>query len=227
MKVAIHQPQYIPWLQFFYKIDRADIFINLDTVSFQKGGVQNRNKILTNGVEAWLTVPVKHNLGQALNKVEINNESNWSKKHLSTLVQNYSKSKYFKHYLPELEMIYSDKWMLLSDLNFYLMKKILKWLDISTPIHKSSEMNAIGSGSELILNICKEVGASSYLSGQGGKNYMDLKSFQAAGITVEFIEPVTCTEYQQVNNDGNFIKDLSILDLLFNFGNDWRKAIRN
>ena len=94
MKISIHQPQYIPWVPYFLKIAQSDLFVFLDTVSFQKNGLQNRNKIKTPQGAEWLTVPVQQKLSTPINEVKLV-KGNWQKKHVKSLQSNYRKSKEF------------------------------------------------------------------------------------------------------------------------------------
>jgi len=225
MKVAIHQPQYLPWLPYFQKIDKSDLFIFLDSVDFQKNGIQNRNKIKTSQGENWLTVPVKHKLGQKIKDIEIDNLQKWQKKHFQTLIHSYSKSKYFIDYKNELEDFFSKKWINLSQMNIHLSTLMMNWFEIVTPTIRSSEMNSIGNGSDLILNLCKEAGASHYISGIGGKNYLDLEDFEKQGITIEFHPPILANQYPQVFQETGFKNNLSALDIILNCGKSWKSFI--
>src|SRR5829696_3796305 len=94
--VAIHQPQYLPYLGFFHKLYHCDLFVALDNVQFQKNGVQNRNKIKTSQGWQWLTVPVLHDFGQLIQAVQISPNVPWQRKHWSTLVSNYGRAPFFQ-----------------------------------------------------------------------------------------------------------------------------------
>ena len=91
MIVSIHQPQYMPWLPYFSKISRADTFIFLDNVQFQKNGLHNRNELKNSNGRFWLTVPVSAHLGDKLKEVKTVN-AEWSKKHIKSIYLNYGKS---------------------------------------------------------------------------------------------------------------------------------------
>ena len=143
MKVSIHQPQYWPWLPYFLKIAECDVFILLDSVDFQKNGLQNRNLIKTAQGAQWLTVPVRQRLGQTLIEVEIDNNTDWRKKHWLTITQNYSKAKAFSRYADEIENVYLQDWKKLTELNIVLLQVMLRWLGIERTIMRSSEMQAI------------------------------------------------------------------------------------
>jgi len=224
MIAAIHQPNFIPWSGYFYKISCCDLFVLLDTVQFEKNGYQNRNRIKTpNGVQ-WLTVPVHFggHLGQSSNMVAVAKNLKWGIKAWRTLQQNYGKAKYFQEYAGYFEELFSREWEALNDLNITLLLQIISWLELQPKILRASSMTVDGTSSELLVNICSEVGAGTYLSGYGGSSYMDYDLFARAGIVVEtydFISPV----YPQLY--GDFVPNLSILDLLFNCGPESRRVL--
>jgi len=215
--VTIHQPGYLPWLGFFDKMARSDIFVLLDDVQFEKNYFDNRNKIKTSQGWAWLTVPVKYRFGQKLNEVEINNEEKWKEKHYKSLLLNYKKSPHFSDYVSFFQKIYEKKWQKLIDLNIALIKYLAKELGFKTKLIRSSELNCQGEKTERLLNICRKLKTDVYLSGKFGKNYLDEEAFRKNNIKViyqDFQHPV----YPQLY--GNFIPELSIVDLIFNCGLD-------
>jgi len=225
MRVSIHQPQYLPWLPYMQKIQECDLFIYLDSVDFQKNGLQNRNKIKTPNGDQWLTVPVKHHLGQKIVDTEIMNSNKWRKKHWQTIRQNYSKASAFDLYQSELEHIFLTEWERLSELNIELTGKMLKWMEIDTDIRKSSQMEVTGASSDLVLNLCLEVGATHYLTGTGGLNYLQLDDFKKAGITVD-VQSIKLPEaYPQQYPKAGFFNDLSALDMILNCGDQWHRYL--
>ena len=224
MKLAIHQPEFLPWLGFFYKMSLADEYIILDHVQFKKRYFENRNKILSpQGVESWISVPVitKGRYTQAINEVEIDNSRNWKNKFLATIEHYYSKSKYFYTYFNELNsIIVAYDGNRLVDLNIALINFFRKHLYITCPLRFSSEM--IGSdwhhlGSDLILQLCLLAGAEVYLCGPSGKDYLKLEEFSAQGIGIEWLA-YQHPRYVQLSQE--FVPYLSTLDLLFNYGED-------
>jgi len=225
MNVGIHQPQYLPWLPYYLKIEQSDVFIILDTVDFQKNGLQNRNQIKTAQGAYWLTAPVHQQLGQKIIDVRIDNSTAWRRKHWQTIQHNYGKTQPFKSYQSELESIYMRAWVGLCDLNIEIMMTMMRWLKIKTPILRSSEMNANGTASDLILNLCLEVGASHYLSGRGGENYLNPEAFQNAGVEIVYKASVLPEAYPQLNPQAGFINYVSALDILLNCGNAWRNYL--
>ena len=125
MILSIHQPQYIPWLPYFSKIDRSDLFIFLDSVNFQKNGLQNRNEIKTGQGRSWLTIPINHKSGQKICETVVSTNFNWKKKHMQTLRSCYGKSNFFSFYEPYLEYFYGQQWENLAALNIELTIKAI------------------------------------------------------------------------------------------------------
>lgn len=213
--VTIHQLGYLPWLGFFDKMAKADIFVLYDDARFEKNYFDNRNKIKTAQGWTWITVPVKYKFGQKLNEVEIENTQRWREKHYKTFLINYNKAPFSPVYLDFFEKIYKKKWERLVDLDITLIKYFAEKLGIKTELIKSSELNCTGEKSQKLLNICKKLNADIYLSGKFGKNYLDEKLFKENNIKViyqDFKHPI----YPQLY--GEFIPELSVVDLLFNCG---------
>lgn len=216
MLITIHQPEHLPWLGFFHKINQADTFVILDSVQFRKNYFQNRNKIRTVNGWSWLTVPVKKNLDTIIKDVKIDNTKNtWRKKCWDSIFYSYKKAPFFDSYSPEFESIFQTPWENLCEMNITIIKKVLKMLSLEPEILRSSEMGINEKGSDLILNICKKTGAATYISGISGKDYLKPQDFRDAGINVtfqEFYHPI----YRQMYEP--FISCMSVLDLLFNHG---------
>lgn len=221
MIVAIHQPESFPWLGFFHKMHLSDVFVILDTVQFEKNNVQNRNKILVNGKSSWLTLPVvDHSLDTKIKDIKINwSDKKLSKKHLQTIKQNYLKHPYFDDIFKELSKIYESKTVSLADFNTQIILLFKEKLGIKTKIIRASELPLSGlarGGTEVTLEICKLLGANTYLSGSGAKVYLDVGRYEKERINVHFQE-FKHPEYEQKNSD-EFISYLSIMDLYFNHG---------
>jgi len=219
MRLVIHQPNYLPYVGFFHKLSLVDTIVVMDDTQYDKK-FTNRNKIKVPGNWIWLTVPINKKHKFLPNKlVEINNEVNWQNIHLEKIFHSYLNSKFFKkNYKSFFENIYTKKWNYLFDLNYQLLFQLIDWLGLKIEVIKESELNAKGSSTERLVNICKKIGAETYVSGIGGKEYMDEKIFQTNNIKVEF-QDFKCPVYPQVF-DGEFIPNLSIIDLLFNNGSD-------
>jgi len=217
MKVVIHQPNYLPYLGFFHKLSLADTFVIMDDTQYDKK-FTNRNKIKVPGNWIWLTVPINKKHKFVANKiVEINNEENWQSDHFEKINRSYSNSEFFKkNYKTFFEKIYSKKWDHLFTLNYELIIQLIDWLDIKIEVIKESELNISGNSTERLVNISKKIGAETYVSGIGGKEYMNEKMFETNNIKIEY-QNFKCPIYKQVFNS-EFIPNLSIIDLLFNIG---------
>jgi len=224
--ISIHQPGYLPWLPFFKKIMDADLFVFLDDVQYQKNGFMNRNKIRTSSNSLWLTVPVHANLDSNLNQVTIDTKSNWPIKHKKTLLINYSKAEYFVEIWTHFEAIYDTKFEFLIDLNMHIITVMMELLNIHTKTILSSELGILEKGSNRIIEICKALGADTYISGSGlpGKPYLILDDFAKNNINVKFYDfqyPVYKQHFEP------FVPNLSAIDLLFNEGNNSKNILLN
>ena len=215
MILAAHQPQFMPWLGYLDKMRHCDVFVILDDVQFKKNEWQNRNRIWSKTGPQWLTVPVLHKFPQNIDDVEINNLVNWREVHFKTIRQNYSGSAFWDVNKKEIEKFYSVKWTKLIDVNMESIIFLNKKLGINPDFRMSSELGAEGKSTERLVNICKKLGADTYLAGAGGKEYMDLPLFDKAGIKVVFQE-YAHPRYAQP--EGGFVPNLSALDILLNHG---------
>lgn len=216
MIIAAHQPQYMPWLGYFDKLAQSDHFVLLDTVQFKKNEWQNRNRIKSARGWQWLTVPVSFRFPEKIAEVSINNQGQWQKAHNQSLITNYHKAPFFDWVMSFWQEIYDRSWKNIAELNIHIIKKLTSMLDIKTRIHVASELGEFPAGpDERLIALVRHFGGKTYLAGSGGKQYMDMKKWQTAGVDVTFQEynhPV----YPQLF--GSFESNLSILDLLFNCG---------
>ncbi len=218
MLVGIHQLHYLPWLRYFEKIARTDVFIVLDNIQFNKNGWQNRNKIKTPNGAALLTVPVLAKFGYTLDQVRINNAAPWRKKHWRSIAQSYGKAPFFEEYAAGLADIYARDWDFLNDLNRCMLTFLVRWLGIDTRIVYASELNVPGEATERLVNLVKAVDGTRYYSGAFAlEQYLDTSLLAQAGISVE-LQTWQAPVYAQ--RHGDFVPDLSILDLLMNGGPD-------
>lgn len=222
-----HQPTYLPWLGLFNKIANSTDYIFFDDVQYLPKEWMNRNKVKgVNGEEIFLTVPVlrKDFLNKKTYEIKIDNSYPWKRKHLKTIEISYRKSKFFENYIDMIRTIYDREWDYLSDLNFYILNLILDILGIKVNIYKLSSLKVSGKKSDLVLNACKRLGAKKFIFGEQGRNYANLESFKENNIDVFFQEYFHPTYKQQGNN---FVSHLSVIDLIFNCGNDALNIINN
>ena len=218
--VSIHQPAYLPWLGYFDKIRRADTFVYLDTVQFQKQSFQNRNKIRTADGWAWLTVPVETKgrlYDTPLRDLPINNRVNWRRKHRAAIAQHYAKAPQFEAVMALLDGFYDRDWDRLSDLCYEMLLAFNRRLGIDTRIVKASNLSGVqGEKSALILDLCRHFGAGRYIAGTLGRNYLDEAAFEAAGIEIAYQDYEHPT-YGQLYP--GFEPAMAIVDLLMNEAN--------
>lgn len=227
MIVSINQPAYLPWLGYFHRIAVSDAHIVLDHVQFEKNSFTNRNKIRTPDGWCWLTVPVKTagKFGQLpINELETVNDKNWAAKHWNSIHLNYAKAPYFDQHARYFESVYTRQWQKLQDLMNEITTYLLDSFGISTRIYFSSQMNVEGKKSDLVLNLCQSLKATTYLSGPQGRDYLREDDFLTRGITVQYDDyhhPVYPQFYP------GFEPYMSALDLLFNVGPASRQIIIN
>ncbi|MFV1952008.1 MAG: WbqC family protein [Nitrospinota bacterium] len=223
MIITVHQPQYLPWAGYFDKIDQSDVFVILDNVQFKKNEWQNRNRIKTSQAWQWITVPILHSFPEEIRRIRIDNKTEWGRKHLNTLITNYSKTKFFKDYITFFEDIYNREWDYLVDLNMEIIYYLINVLGLKKEIILSSSLQLSKEPTGRLIDICKSIGEDTYLSGQGGQDYMNMDRFREEGIKVIF-QNFKLPSYNQLF--GDFVPYLSIIDLLFNHGEESIDIIR-
>ena len=213
----------MPWLGYFEKIAKADVFVFLDDVQYKKNEWQNRNRIKTAQGPQWLTVPVTYHFPEKITEVSVNNEQDWRKHQVHALTMNYSRAKYFDEVYHTLYAdLYAREWKSLADLNIESIRKAMQYMGITTKTVRSSELKTSSTSTQRLIEICSQVGAECYIAGAGGKEYMDGSLFDAAKIKVvyqDFKHPA----YPQLF--GDFQPCLCVLDLLFNCGPKSREVL--
>jgi hypothetical protein len=217
MIVAIHQPNYAPWLGYFAKMARADVFVLLDDVQYSKNSYINRVQIDLSGKPRWLTVPVHYRFGDAINAVRAA-EADWPASHLDTLRTAYADAPAFAELWPWLKTLYDalpqgD----LAAVNAHLIAAFADKLGIRCRLLKSSDIpTGAATGDDRLLAILKTVGGDvTYLSGKGGADYQDPAKFAAAGVALTYSE-FAPKPYEQGHQE--FLPGLSVLDALFRLG---------
>ena len=217
MIVSVHQPNYIPYLGFFDKMIKSDIFVIHDDVQFTKKDFQHRNKIRIDNGWKWLTVPVENKLVN-INSIKIINDktankSKWSDIHFREIKANYTKTHFFGEYEYKLKKIYETKHDNLIDLNMDFIKLIMEGFDIDKPIIYASDLNLESHSTQKLVDIVKMLGGDTYLSGIGGYNYMDISLFGDINVVFQkFDHPTYKQRYE------GFEFNMSSIDALFNLG---------
>ena len=216
--VSIHQPDYIPWLGFYYKVAHSDQFVYLDDAQFSNEAAHNFNVIKTPQGEFRLKVPVEQKLGDIIKDVRTKDELGWKKKHLKTLEMNYKKGAYFEQIFPGYAEVLMKDYANISDMNIAINQFILDGFGINVSIVRTSDMEITTVREERILEICKKLGATEYLSGNGARAYQEEAHFEAVGLKLTYLDykPI---EYKQLWKE--FLPCMSVVDYIFNQGFDW------
>ena len=219
MIIAIHQPNYIPYLGFFDKMKQSDIFVIYDDAQFSKENFQHRNKIRIYHGWKYLTVPIEKKR-IPIKDVKINNESmvkgiTWQETHFRGIEANYRATPYYALYEDRLETIYANKYDKLIDLNMNIINFLKGAFGIKTKITLASELDFVSGSTERLVDITEALGGDVYLSGPAGRDYLDVSFFGNRGISLKFQEfehPVYKQRYE------GFIPNMSAIDALFNVG---------
>jgi hypothetical protein len=222
--VAIHQPQYLPWLGYFDKLDRCDVFCLLDTVQYKKNEFQNRNRIKTANGWQWLTVPVTYRFPQRIEEVGVNQTVDWQRKHLQTLITNYSTAPFFATYYASFEEFYQKSYEMIVDVNLASIELLMDLLRLERKLVLASSLPVETEDPTLrLVEICKNLRGDFYLSGRDGAKYMDIDVFAGNQIDILF-QDFKHPQYPQCY--GAFEPNMSVIDLLFNRGPESLATIR-
>lgn len=218
MILSTQQPYFCPFAGFFYKVHLSDVFVILDSVQFPRGTAWvSRNRFKNDQGALWLTVPVwKKGLGlQRIHEVRICHEFHWALKHLASLKSAYARAPYFEDHIDFIEETYLARSEKLIELNLAIIDYLLRQLHIDTEMKLLSELGIQSAGNQMLVEICRRLGASTYLAQHAAAKYLDPILFDQAGIELQYFK-IPAPVYPQLW--GAFISNLSALDLLFNCG---------
>ena len=224
--MAIMQPTYLPWSGYFGLMLSVDAFVLLDSVQFTRRSWQQRNQIKTANGAQWLSVPVlsKGKRDQLICEVELDQGSGFAAKHRRSIEMSYAKSPHFKQYADTLLPLLDNNSPLLADLTISLILQLKAQLGITTRVLRSSELDGSGAKADLLASLCKQIGATAYVSPPGSKEYLDESgAFEQIGVPVRYYE-FKHPEYPQPF--GEFLPYMSIIDMLFNCGERSAELIR-
>jgi hypothetical protein len=219
--VAIHQPNFFPWLGYFDKMVRSEVFIFLDDVQFSKtGGTwSNRVKMLQVGESRWVTAPINrafHGVA-AINQIEWADEQPWRVRLLKTLSSNYAKAPHYRETMAWLEPLILQPENNLARYNMAVIRAIADRIGLRHDhCITSSSLGGQGQASKLLIDLTRKVGGSCYLCGGGAGGYQEDEAFAAAGVELRyqsFVHPI----YTQ-HGGREFVSGLSIVDALINLG---------
>jgi hypothetical protein len=222
--IAIHQPNYLPWLGYFYKIYQSEVFVFLDDAQFSNKGMHNYTHIKTPQGPYRLKYPVIQSLGDPIYKVESRDELPWRKKHIKTVEVNYRKAPFFYEVIEDYTNVLNSSSQNIAEFNAALIKMFAMKLSIQTKFIFSSELNVNQSNEERIIELCKKLDGKIYYSGLGAKAYQSEQVFRSAGIELKYSEFKPFV-YSQLH--GDFQSNVSVLDYLMNCGYDWDRVIEN
>jgi WbqC-like protein len=220
-RVAILQSSYIPWKGYFDIINFVDEFILYDDRQYTKRDWRNRNRIKTAGGAQWLTIPVqvKGRYTQRIDEVIVSDQD-WAVRHWRSITQSYSPAAHFKQYREEFEPLYTQvasSLARLSEINRVFISAICRILNIRTAITASTDYSVSDADrTGNLVALCASAGATTYLSGPSARDYIDTRQFEAAGISVEYMDYSGYREYPQLHPP--FEHAVSIVDLIFNVG---------
>jgi hypothetical protein len=215
MIISIHQPDYIPYLGYFYKIAKSDVFVFLDDVQFSNDNMHHWNRVKTPQGECRLKVPVAHSFGDKITEVRTRDELKWKEKHLKTLEMNYSKAQYFKEIFPQYKELITKNYKNLSEMNISLNKFFCEGFGYTPTFVRASELNINTAKEDRVIDICLSLDATTYLSGNGARVYQVEENFNRKGLSLQYSD-FTPIEYTQLW--GEFKPNLSVLDYVFNCG---------
>lgn len=225
MILTTNQPYFAPFPGFFYKAHLSDIFVLLDAVQFPRGTTWiSRNRFKNDRGTLWVTIPVwKKGLGlQRIDAVRICHEGHWARKHLASFEHAYGNAPYFADHLDFIREILAARYDRLIEFNTAIIQHLMRHLKLKSKLIMLSEIGIRETGVELLIEICRHFGASTYLVQKSASQYLDEKAFQKAGIQLQFFRPPTPI-YPQLW--GDFIPNLSTFDLLFNCGPKARELL--
>jgi hypothetical protein len=215
MRLAVHQPNYIPWCGYFAKMRACDVFVFLDNVQMPSGrSYVSRSLVRSPQGAGWLSVPTHHHSRECILTVKFADPT-WNERHLKTLHTIYKACPYFDEVFAMIEPIYSEPGDALVGFNMRMVEVIASYLGLACRIEVSSLIGPEGQGDDRLISLARLTGADIYMSGKGGQSYQNPAKFVARGIRLEEHEYVAVS-YPQVQ--GGFVPNLSILDALFHLG---------
>lgn len=226
--VAIHQPNFLPWLGFFDKIARADTMVLLDSVQFpKKGGTWiNRVQMLVGGKPSWVTAPVVRSYSgtRTILEMEFDESKPWRTKAVKTVQAAYGRAPEFDEVGESVIALIEDPSPCLAEYNVAAIRDLASRLGLDTKIVRSSELEAGGSATDLLVAITREAGGGAYLAGGGAEGYQEDGRFAEAGIELvaqEFQHP----KYPQPAAGEGFVPGLSFVDALMSLGFDGTREL--
>ena len=221
--ISIHQPNYMPWLGYFYKISQSDVFVFLDDAQFSNEGMHNWHYLKTAQGSFRLKIPVQQRLGDPINAVRTKDELGWKVKHLKSIETNYSNTKFFDIVFPFFSEILLQDYDNISALNSSIIRNICDRFGIHTEFAYSSDLNISTKREEKVLDIIEALKGDVYYSGTGAKVYQNEANFNQRGIELRYS---TFIPFEYAQQFEAFQANVSIIDYLMNCGFDWVQVLK-
>lgn len=222
--ISMHQPCYIPWLGYFYKISRSDIFVFTDDSKYSTTGMHNYHYIKTPHGLLRLKIPVDYPKGSnaKINEVRTKDELGWKAQHLLNLEHNYKRGRHFEEVFFDFKSLISEEYPNLAVMNQKIITFICQKFGMDVQFISSSSFDISESKEEKIINVCKLLGGNVYYSGTGAKAYQVTDHFTENGISLVYSDFKPFAYYQPW---GTFESNVTILDFLFEYGYNWDEVI--
>ena len=223
MIISIHQPDYISYLGYFYKMSMSDRFVFLDDCQFSNDNMHHWNRVKTPQGECRLKIPVENHLGDLICNVRTKDELGWKQKHLKTIEMNYSKAPFFAEIFPKFKELVAAEYKSIADMNIAINTWIAREFGFKCEFYRSSEMNIDSVREERVIDICVALGGDTYISGHGAAVYQVDEHFSQRGVKLVYTDykPI---EYRQQWKKVGFFPYMSVLDYIFNCGFDWQQV---
>ena len=222
--ISIHQPNYIPWIGYFYKIYKSDIFIFHDDVQFSKKGMHNFHYIKTSEGPFRLKIPVIQSNGDLILTVVTKDELDWKKSHLKKIKENYSGAKYFEVIYNDFEELLLQDYTSMANMNIQIIKGICNKLKIKSEFILASDLTLISSKEQKVIDLVKAVNGKIYYSGIGAKDYQNENTFIENDLKLIYSD-YEAFQYPQFFDP--FQSNVTILDYLMHCGYDWERVLKN
>ena len=213
MKLGIMQPYFLPYIGYFQLLNAVDKYVIYDNIQFTKKGWINRNRILQNGKDTLITIPVEKD-SDYLDVCRRSVSSGFDKKKLlNQIKESYRKAPYFNDVMPLIEDIVNYEDSNLFNYIYHSIVNICGYLKIDTELIVSSTIDIDHSlkGQEKVIAICKALGATEYYNAIGGQELYSVADFRKENIQLNFVSS-NLVEYKQFANE--FVPWLSILDVM-------------
>lgn len=226
--VAIHQPNYLPWLGYFRKVAQADVFVFFDNVRMPMGkSFVSRNRIRTPQGKLWLTVPIERtSAARSIAETRIQGD-HWRVKHVKTLETTFARSPWKSLIAETLAPVMTAGHEYIADLNVALIQALAAVLEMDrTQFVRATAMDLESQGAGSIPEILERTGASVYVTGSGAgtQRHLDIDALAAWGVETRIVS----NEFEPYpQRQKGFEPNLSIVDVLLNCGPERCRELLN